>query len=143
MKAFVKILVSGMVVSVCFLPWLITLWHQFSRWAGWEAGWSNTIDEVSLNSFKLYLAEWFSSGEEPSAAAVIFGIAVMVFAGVGGLSYIKRKKDYVLCVGIMAAIAVFLFAMGVSVFIVPCFWEDTCFLYPQGYGCLQQSAYQK
>lgn len=116
-----RIFISGIVVSICYIPWLLVLIHQFLRWAGVEKGWSNTIEPISYKSFVLYWAEWFSSLEQPWLPAMVFGVILMVVAGMFNLRYLKRQKDYVpLCSVIIIGI-ILLLATAVSIFIVPCF----------------------
>lgn len=131
-KRLIKILISGLCVSVCFLPWLITLWHQFNRWIGRESGWSSIIEEVSIYSVKQYLAEWFSSGEDPNKIVILFGIAVMICAGFHVVRYMKKNRDYLPCLGVVAASVVFVAAMIVSIFIAPCFLGR--YLFPMAAG---------
>ena len=120
-KVIRNIFISGIFVSLSFMPWLIVLWKQFSRWAGWESGWSNTIAPVGWDSLKAYLAEWFSSLEDPQNSAIYFGILLCVLAGIFTIKYIVKTKDYLPCMGVVVAVIVFAIAMMVSVTIVPCF----------------------
>lgn len=116
-----KVLVSGICVSVTYVPWLVILWRQFSRWAGWESGWSNTIDAFGINSIKDWMAEWFSTLEEPEPIVVILCVIVFVIAGCGVVKYVKKTKDYVPCAGVFFAGIVVVMAVIVTVVIVPCF----------------------
>ena len=114
-------LLSGIVVSLCYLPWLLTLIHQFLRWAGVEKGWSNTIEPISHKSFIMYWAEWFSSLEQPWLPAMISGVVLVVVAGIFNWKYIKRQKDYLPLYSVIIIGIILFLAMAVSLFIVPCF----------------------
>lgn len=113
--------ISGIIVSICFTPWLFVLWKQFSRWAGWEEGWGNTIAPVGKDSFYTYLAEWFSSLERPQNFAIYFGVLFCIISGVFAIRYIKKTKKYGIAMGIIIASVVFIVALAISVFVVPCF----------------------
>lgn len=116
-----KFFASGIVVSISFFPWLLVLYRQFSRWAGWESGWHNTIEKISLKSFFDYLAEWFSSLENPRPLAILFGVGLVIYVSRYVWKYVKESKDYLPCLGTLVAVIVFSIAMVISVFIVPCF----------------------
>lgn len=116
-----KAFISGIAVSICYLPWLLILMHQFLRWAGVESGWGNTIEPISYNSFILYWAEWFSSLERPWLPAMIFGVVLMMIGVIFYPRYIKRKKEYFPVYGVLIMGIIFLLAMAISLFIVPCF----------------------
>lgn len=120
-KALGKVLLCGLGVSAVYVPWLVILWRQFSRWAGWESGWSNTIDPFGLKSVKDWVAEWFSVLENPSPVIVIGCILVFSFAGISALRYVKRTKDLMACAGVMFAGIVVVIATIVTITIVPCF----------------------
>jgi len=115
-------LISGGVVSLCYLPWLFILVHQFLRWAGVEMGWGNTIPPITSESFIQYLAEWFSSLERPWTPAMIFGVLLVVFAGFFTTKYVKKQRDYFPVYGVIVFGVILLVALAVSVFIVPCFF---------------------
>ncbi len=106
---------------MAYLPWLLVLFHQFMRWTGVESGWSNTLDEVTWASLKIYLSEWFSSLETPQPLAIGFGMGLLLWAAWYVRKYVKEKKDYFPVAGIAVAIIVFAIAMIVSKCIVPCF----------------------
>lgn len=120
-KTLGKVLLCGVGVSAAYVPWLVVLWRQFSRWAGWENGWSNTIDPFGINSIKDWLAEWFSTLENPEPIVVILGVLVFVIAGFSAIKYVKKTKDYVACAGVFFAGIVVIAAIIVTVLIVPCF----------------------
>lgn len=120
-KTLGKVLLCGVGVSMAYVPWLIILWRQFSRWAGWESGWSNTIDEFGINSIKDWLAEWFSTLENPEPVVVILCIAVLLISGCSAIQYVKRTKNYIPCMGVVLAGIVVVVATIVTVLIVPCF----------------------
>lgn len=120
-KMFRKVLLSGIVVSVSFLPWLYTLWQQFTRWAGWESGWESAFEEVTLNSAISYASEWFTSVENPQPPAVIFGIALLIFVSFYVRDYVKETKDYLPCMGMILLGIIVMVGVLVSVYIVPSF----------------------
>lgn len=117
-----KMFLSGITVSVAYLPWLVVLFHQFMRWTGEESGWSNTLAPVEWSSItKYYLPEWFSSLEHPHNYAVYFGVLLLFGSALCAIGYMKKNKDFFPVMGLAVAATVFLIAMLVSVFIVPCF----------------------
>uniref|UniRef100_UPI004055E99D glycosyltransferase family 39 protein n=1 Tax=Acetatifactor sp. TaxID=1872090 RepID=UPI004055E99D len=116
-----NILLSGVIVSISFLPWLYSLWQQFSRWAGWETGWKNSFEEVTLNSFVIYLSEWFSSMENPQTLAVIFGVFLFIYVSYYVRTYVKETQDYFPYMGMILVGIVVTAGVLVSVYIVPCF----------------------
>lgn len=120
-KTLRNIFIAGIIVSCSYIPWLLVLWKQFSRWAGWESGWSNTIDPFGLSSIKSYLAEWFSSLENPQPVAILLGIVIFLYAGFYAVKYIRETKDYLPCLSLIVAGIVLGIAIMVSVLIVPCF----------------------
>ncbi len=120
-KILRKVLLSGVAVSIVYVPWLIVLCGQFRRWAGWETGWSNHMEEFGINSIKDWLAEWFSTIENPSKLVVIMCALVFFVAGISAVIYIKRTKDYMSCFGIILAGTVVIVATIVTIAIVPCF----------------------
>lgn len=120
-KMLGKVIVSGICVSVTYIPWLLVLCKQFSRWAGWESGWSNTIDEFSLRSVKIWLSEWFSTIESPKMIIVVLCVFVFTISGCSALMYMKKTKDYVPCIGVILAGSVVIAATIVTILIVPCF----------------------
>lgn len=89
-----RIFIAGVIVAVSYLPWLFVLWRQFSRWAGWESGWSNTIEQFSFHSIKVYMAEWFSAIENPQPFAVIFGLFLFFISGIFAMKYVKEQKQW-------------------------------------------------
>lgn len=120
-KTVKNILISGALVSAAYLPWLFSLFHQFSRWAGWENGWSNTIDPITSDSFKKYAAEWFSSMENPNFRIVCFCLIIMLVSFISAVNYVIKTKDYLPVLGVIVAVITFLAALFVSILIVPCF----------------------
>ncbi len=116
-----KALVSGIVVSIAFLPWLFSLWQQFVRWAGWESGWTSSFLPVSLESSTIILSEWFSSMEKPQALAVLFYVVLLIYAGYHVRDYVKEKKDYLPCVAMILLGLLLVVATIVSNYVVPCF----------------------
>lgn len=120
-KTLRNILIAGVTVSCSYIPWLLVLWKQFSRWAGWESGWSNTIQPFGLSSIKTYLAEWFSSIENPQPVVICFGIGLFLYAGFHTVKYIKETKDYLPSLSLIVAGIVLGLAIAVTVLIVPCF----------------------
>lgn len=116
-----KILISGGVVSVSFLPWLVVLYHQFRRWSGAEEGWGSHIESVSRETIKEYLAEWFSSLENPNTYIIGFSLLLIVIAAGYCIAYARKTKDMFPVMGILVAGITFTVAMLVSVCIVPCF----------------------
>lgn len=120
-KMIGKILASGIVVSIAFLPWLFSLWQQFVRWAGWESGWTSNFLPVSLESATIFLSEWFSSMERPQALPVLFYVALMIYAGYHVRDYIKSSKDYLPCLGMILLGLLLLVGVMISNYVVPCF----------------------
>ncbi|MBQ7926922.1 MAG: glycosyltransferase family 39 protein [Lachnospiraceae bacterium] len=120
-KKVVHAFASGIIVSCFYLPWLLILWRQFSRWAGWESGWGNTIEELSLRSLYSYLAEWFSSLENPQPLVILSSILILLVAAFYMIKYVRQTKDWLPCLGVVVAAIVFVLAMLVSLLIVPCF----------------------
>lgn len=116
-----KVVLSGVVVSVCFLPWLFSLWTQFRRLAGVESGWQVNFGEVTLNSAITYLSEWFSSMENPEPKAVIFGTALLLYAGYHGRKYMEEKKDMLPGLGVIVAGIILTAGILVSIYVNPCF----------------------
>lgn len=116
-----KVLLSGAVVSVCFLPWLFSLWTQFKRLAGVESGWQVNFGEVTLNSAITYLSEWFSSMENPEPKAVIFGTALLLYASYHARKYIEEKRDYLPALGLIVAGIILTAGILVSIYVNPCF----------------------
>lgn len=116
-----KILLSGAVVSVSFFPWLIVLYHQFRRWSGVEEGWGSHIESVSWKTIWEYLAELFSSLENPNIYIIGFSVFLIVIASVYCITYAKKTKDMFPFMGVIVAGITFTVAMLVSVCIVPCF----------------------
>ena len=120
-KTLSKVLLCGVSVSIAYVPWLLILWKQFSRWAGWESGWSNTIDTFGWNSIKDWMAEWFSLLENPSPVVMICCVMVFAMAGISALVYVKRTKDFKVCAGVAFAGIVVVAATVITITIVPCF----------------------
>lgn len=116
-----KVFLCGVSVSIAYVPWLLILWRQFSRWAGWESGWSNTIDSFGMNSIKDWLAEWFSLLENPSPIVVTCCVMVFVLAGIRALVYAKQTGDFKICAGALFAAIVVVAATIITVAVVPCF----------------------
>ncbi|MBO5347470.1 MAG: hypothetical protein J6A45_04990 [Lachnospiraceae bacterium] len=112
---------SGVIAGVAYVPWLGVLWHQMRRWIGVEEGWSNTIEELTFHNSDKFLAEWFSSLENPQSLAILFGVALLIYV----LYYVRRytndTKDFVPYVGMIIAGVVVAAAVIVSISIVPCF----------------------
>ncbi len=111
----------GFALVSAMTMWLLVLWRQFSRWAGWESGWSNTIEPFGLNSVKAWVAEWFSVFENPSIVVVLGCVIVFLTAGISGFKYVKRTKDFMSCAGVIFAGVVVVLAIIVTITIVPCF----------------------
>ena len=120
-KMLKKVFLSGIVVSISFLPWLFVLWKQFSRWVGWESGWHSAFEEVTLNSAITYLSEWFSSLENPQPLAVVFGVALFIYVSYFVRKYTEESKDYLPCMGMLLLGIILVIAVLVSVYLVPCF----------------------
>lgn len=120
-QTFKRILLAGVIVACSYIPWLLVLWKQFSRWAGWESGWSNTIAEFSVDSVKSYLAEWFSAIENPQTVSIVFGVALFILAGLYAITYMKEEKKLLPALGLIVSLFVLGIAIAVSVLIVPCF----------------------
>ncbi len=120
-KKAVRVIVSGLVVSVSFMPWLVVLYHQFRRWAGKEEGWGNTIEQLSWNSLNDYLAEWFSSLERPNSYMIWFSIILIIISFIHCMRYMIKNRDFFPGLGVVVAGITFVIAMLVSLFIVPCF----------------------
>lgn len=116
-----KILCSGVAVSVGFLPWLIVLYHQFRRWSGAEEGWGSHIESVSWETIKEYMAEWFSSLENPNSYVIGFSLLLIGIAAVYCIGYVRKSKNMFPLMGVLVAGVTFTVAMLVSVCIVPCF----------------------
>lgn len=116
-----KVALSGVVVSVCFLPWLFSLWTQFRRLAGVESGWQVNFGEVTLNSAITYLSEWFSSMENPEPKAVIFGTALLLYASYHARKYMEEKKDILPGLGMIVAGIILTVGILVSIYVNPCF----------------------
>ncbi len=116
-----RILGAGAVISAAYLPWLVVLYHQFMRWSGEEAGWSNTIPDYDLSFVWIFLKEWFSFSEIPSTLQVVVGICLFLLLGVLGILYCKKHGDFVPALGTTLCAVVLFIAVMISVFIVPCF----------------------
>lgn len=123
-KCYKKVLLlfaSGAFVSLCYLPWLIVLFHQFLRWSGRESGWENVFSQLDGNTIWLYLSEWFSALETPSVLQTLFGVGLFLLTGYYAIEYIKRTKDILPLFGIGIAAVILLAAIWISLGIVPCF----------------------
>ncbi len=120
-KMLGKIVLSGATVSVCFLPWLFSLWKQFARLAGLESGWQVNFEEVTLNSAITYLSEWFSSMENPEPKAVIFGTALLIYVSYYTRKYMAEKKDNLPGLGMAVAGIILTVGVLVSIYVKPCF----------------------
>lgn len=120
-KMFGKVIASGVVVSICYLPWLTSLWVQFARLAGLESGWQVSFDPVTLYTAIDYLSEWFSSMENPEPKAVIFGTALLIYAGYYARKYTEEKKDKLPCLGMLVAGIILIVGVLVSIYVNPCF----------------------
>ncbi len=121
-KKLGKVFLSGIVVSIAYLPWLIALFGQFSRWVGWENdGWGSNFAPVTLDSSIAYLSEWFSSLENPQPLAVIFGVALFLYMGYYTRKYVEETKDYLPLMGLILAGLVLTVAILVSIYMAPCF----------------------
>lgn len=120
-KKGIAILISGLVVCLCYLPWLIVLFHQFLRWTGAEAGWGNTLLPLSGGTVWTYLSEWFSALETPSVLQTLFGVGVFLFTGYFAIGYVKKTKDPIPVIGLGLATVVLLVAVWISLGIIPCF----------------------
>lgn len=120
-KLTLKVIASGLVVSVCFLPWLFALWQQFTRWAGWESGWTSSFLPISWDSVPVFLAEWFSSMEKPQALPILFYVILVMFASYHVRDYVKKEKDYLPCLAILLVGLLLVVAVIVCNYIVPCF----------------------
>ena len=116
-----KIVFSGLVVSVCFAPWLMSLWSQFARLAGIESGWQVSFDEVTLYTAITYLSEWFSSMENPEPKAVIFGTALFLYASYHARKYMEETQDKLPGLGVLIAGIVLTVGILVSIYVNPCF----------------------
>lgn len=114
-------LTAGIAASVCFIPWLIVLWHQLMRWMGKESGWGNIISPLTLHSFVDYVVEWFSAVEKPNYLSVLLWMVFVVITMILGIRKIIAKKDFGPGVAILAAGITFVIAQIVSYFLVPCF----------------------
>ncbi len=120
-KTVGKICLSGAVVSLCFFPWLFSLWKQFQRLAGVESGWQVNFGEVTLNSAITYLSEWFSSMENPEPKAVIFGTALLIYVSYYARKHMEEKKDYLPGLGMLVAGIILTVGILVSIYVNPCF----------------------
>ena len=116
-----KILICGVSVSVAYVPWLMSLWRQFSRWAGWEGGWSSHMEEFGWEAIKFWVAEWMSTIEKPSSVVVVLCALVFVIAGCFAIGYMYTNRDYIPCIGIGIAGIVVIVSIIISITIVPCF----------------------
>ena len=112
---------SGGIVSLCYIPWLIVLYHQFLRWSGKESGWGNTLLPLSGETIWIYLSEWFSALEAPSVLQTLFGVTIFLFVGYFSIEYIRSTKDIVPLLGVIIAAIVLMMAMWISLGMVPCF----------------------
>lgn len=120
-KSLISFFTSGVIAGASYVPWLSVLWHQMRRWAGAEEGWSNTIEELTFYNSDKFLAEWFSSLENPQPLAVLFGVALLIYVTYYVRRHIDETKDYVPCVGMIIAGVVVAAATIVTISIVPCF----------------------
>ncbi len=120
-QTFKRILIAGIIVACSYVPWLLVLWKQFSRWAGWESGWSNTIPEFGLGMIKSFLAEWLSTTEKPQIYVVGFSLVFIFFAGCFVIMYMREQKLLLPGLGLMVALIVLAIAILISILIVPCF----------------------
>ncbi len=120
-KMLGKIFLSGLCVSATYIPWLLVLWKQFSRWAGWETGWSNTIAEFSIHSVYSWMAEWFSALENPNLIVIVLCATVCIIGCCSAVRYMVKTKDYLPCIGTVLAVIVVGVATIVTITIVPCF----------------------
>ncbi len=132
-KTFRNILIAGVIVSCSYIPWLLVLFKQFSRWAGWESGWSNTINPFSIHSIWDYLSEWFSSIEGPQPIVICVGLFVFVLSGIYAVKYIIEQKNIMPALGLIVALIVLGMAVLVTILIVPCFLGR--YLFPLA-GCV-------
>lgn len=132
-KSIGALMVSGIVVSIAYCPWLVILYHQFRRWAGEESGWGNTLEPVTWSSITTYyLPEWFSSLERPHIYAICFGVFLLCVSAILAIRYIKKEKDIFPLMGLLVAVTVFGIAMTVSLLVVPCFLGR--YVYPLSAG---------
>lgn len=120
-KTLRSIVVSGVIVSVSYIPWLLVLIKQFRRWAGIDEGWGNTIQEFGWPLVQGFFVEWFSSADAPHPKGIAFVIVMLLICGIFSIIYCVKSKDYLPCLGIGAACIVLFIACMVSAFIVPCF----------------------
>ena len=120
-KSVAKIILSGVVVSVAYLPWLFSLWKQFARLAGLESGWQVHFEQVTLHSAITYLSEWFSSMENPDPKAVIFGTALLIYASYHARKYMEEAKDKLPGLGMWVAGIILTVGILVSLYVSPCF----------------------
>ena len=121
-KKLVPYCISGATVALLYIPWLMVLYHQMARWAGYEEGWSNTIVPVSLEQFKLWVFEWFSALERPQIGSVFFGVFVLGITCFFAVKYAIQKRDGKPLVGLGLCILITGIATIIGLLLVPCFF---------------------
>lgn len=121
MKSVLPYVISGATAALSFVPWLVILWHQMRRWAGVEAGWGNTLEELTFYNVDRFFAEWFSNLERPQSMAVLFGVGLLIYISYYTRTYVKETKDRIPNMGLLIAGIVTAIGVIVSVYIVPCF----------------------
>lgn len=120
-KILLKVFVSGVFVSATYLPWLLVLWKQFSRWAGWESGWSNTIADFSALSVYYWVSEWFATIENANNIVIVLCALALFISFCSAIHYVAKTKDYLPCIGTILATIVVCAATIITIAIVPCF----------------------
>lgn len=128
-KKLKGVIISGVIVAVIYLPWLVITWMQMqSRVAS-----NNTSEIPTVYSFMDYCMEWFSALESPVSIVVFTGMAITVFLGYYAVDRMRSHKKYLPGLGMAALGLTAITGVMISLYITPSFMGRYIF---SGFGAL-------
>lgn len=129
-KPFFK---NGLAVSAVYFPWLIVTFLQMRLRIKYDSGARSAEAIPNIYTLMDYCKEWFSALETPIALVVFCGMGIVLFLGYYAVDWMRKTRNYVPGLGVIAIGLTALTGAVVSYYINPCFLGRYAF---PGFGSL-------
>ncbi len=115
-RQILSFLISAVMVSLAFLPWLNVLWEQFQNR-------QSTPDLIVMETYDVvdFWAEWFSFYETPQPMALLFYLFLVVLLLYFAIDSFRQKKNLAILFGSLIFVFTVVIGVYLSVRITPCY----------------------
>lgn len=102
-KKLVGFFAAGIMVILCFAPWLKVTYNQLmNRMGDTESAVEYVADlDTRLNVLPTYAKEWFSTSETPIPLVMYLGLGLFLLLGYFAIERMREQKEYGAVIGLI------------------------------------------